>query len=243
MLVGGTTGSGKSQFLQTLVASLALGSTPQALNFVLIDYKGGATFQPCRDLPHVSGYLTDLDEHLGRRALTALQAEARYREWLITEKGGCPDIETYWAAGEPYGTLPRLLVIADEFRFLKESLPDVLKGMTDLAARGRTLGIHLVLATQSPAKAINEDIRDNTKLRVCFRVEEKVASAVIDIPDAAEIDPACGDAASRASPRRGGAVPGRPAAARRPARQARSPAGAAPRDGAAVRDPGRGHHA
>jgi DNA segregation ATPase FtsK/SpoIIIE, S-DNA-T family len=190
MLVGGTTGSGKSQFLQTLVASLALGSTPQALNFVLIDYKGGATFQPCRDLPHVSGYLTDLDEHLGRRALTALQAEARYREWLITEKAGCPDIETYWAAGQPCGTLPRLLVIADEFRFLKESLPDVLKGMTDLAARGRTLGMHLVLATQSPAKAINEDIRDNTKLRVCFRVEEKVASVnVIDIPDAAEIDP------------------------------------------------------
>jgi S-DNA-T family DNA segregation ATPase FtsK/SpoIIIE len=190
MLVGGTTGSGKSQFLQTLVASLALGSTPQALNFVLIDFKGGATFLPCRGLPHVSGYLTDLDEHLGRRALTALQAEARYREWLITEKAGCPDIETYWAAGEPGGTLPRLLVIADEFRFLKESLPDVLKGMTDLAARGRTLGIHLVLATQSPAKAINEDIRDNTKLRVCFRVEEKVASVnVIDIPDAAEIDP------------------------------------------------------
>ena len=190
MLVGGTTGSGKSQLLQTLVASLALGSTPQALNFVLIDYKGGATFLPCRDLPHVSGYLTDLDEHLGRRALTALQAEARYREWLITEKGGYPDIETYWAAGEPCGTLPRLIVIADEFRFLKESLPDVLKGMTDLAARGRTLGIHLVLATQSPAKAINEDIRDNTKLRVCFRVEEKVASVnVIDIPDAAEIDP------------------------------------------------------
>ncbi len=190
MLVGGTTGSGKSQFLQTLVASLALGSTPQALNFVLIDYKGGATFLPCRDLPHVSGYLTDLDEHLGRRAHTALKAEARYREWLITEKAGCPDIETYWAAGEPYGTLPRLLVIVDEFRFLKESLPDVLKGMTDLAARGRTLGIHLVLATQSPAKAINEDIRDNTKLRVCFRVEEKVGSVnVIDIPDAVEIDP------------------------------------------------------
>ena len=71
-----------------------------------------------------------------------------------------------------------------------ESLPDVLKGMTDLAARGRTLGIHLVLATQSPAKAINEDIRDNMELRVCFRVEEKVASVdVIDIPDAAEIDP------------------------------------------------------
>jgi DNA segregation ATPase FtsK/SpoIIIE, S-DNA-T family len=190
MLVGGTTGSGKSQFLQTLVASLALGSTPQALNFVLIDYKGGATFQPCKDLPHVSGYLTDLDEHLGQRALAALEAESKYREWLITELAGCPDIETYWAAGEPQGPLPRLLVIADEFRFLKETMPEVLKGMTDLAARGRSIGIHLVLATQSPAKAITEDIRDNTKLRVCFRVEEKDGSVnVIDIPDAAGIDP------------------------------------------------------
>ena len=85
MLVGGATRSGKSQFLQTLVASLALGSTPQTLNFVLIDYKGGATFEPCRGLPHVSGYLTDLDEHLGKRALTALDAETRYREWLLNE--------------------------------------------------------------------------------------------------------------------------------------------------------------
>jgi S-DNA-T family DNA segregation ATPase FtsK/SpoIIIE len=190
MLVGGTTGSGKSQFLQTLVASLALGSTPQALNFVLIDYKGGATFQPCRNLPHVSGYLTDLDEHQGQRALAALEAETRYREWLITEAAGCPDLESYWAAGEPRGPLPRLLVIADEFRFLKETMPEVLKGMTDLAARGRSIGIHLVLATQSPAKAITEDIRDNTRLRVCFRVEEKEGSVrVIDIPDAAAIDP------------------------------------------------------
>jgi S-DNA-T family DNA segregation ATPase FtsK/SpoIIIE len=190
MLVGGTTGSGKSQFLQTLVASLAVSSTPQALNFVLIDYKGGATFQPCKDLPHVSGYLTDLDEHLGQRALAALEAESRYREWLITELAGCSDIETYWAAGEPRGPLPRLLVIADEFRFLKETMPEVLKGMTDLAARGRSIGIHLVLATQSPAKAITEDIRDNTRLRVCFRVEEKDGSVkVIDIPDAAGIDP------------------------------------------------------
>jgi S-DNA-T family DNA segregation ATPase FtsK/SpoIIIE len=188
MLVGGATRSGKSQFLQTLVASLALGSTPQTLNFVLIDYKGGATFEPCRGLPHVSGYLTDLDEHLGKRALTALDAETRYRERLLNE-AGCQDIETYRAAGEPKGPLPRLLVIADEFRFLKEKMPDVLKGMTDLAARGGSVGVHIVLATQSPATAVTGDIRDNTSLRVCFRVEEEQGSVnVIDIPDAAGID-------------------------------------------------------
>ena len=188
MLVGGATRSGKSQFLQTLVASLALGSTPQTLNFVLIDYKGGATFEPCRGLPHVSGYLTDLDEHLGKRALTALEAETRYREVLLNE-AGCQDIETYRAAGEPSGPLPRLLVIADEFRFLKEKMPDVLKGMTDLAARGGSVGVHIVLATQSPATAVTGDIKDNMSLRVCFRVEEEQGSVnVIDIPDAAAID-------------------------------------------------------
>ena len=188
MLVGGATRSGKSQFLQTLVASLALGSTPETLNFVLIDYKGGATFEPCRGLPHVSGYLTDLDEHLGKRALTALTAETRYREVLLNE-AACQDIETYRAAGEPRGPLPRLLVIADEFRFLKEKMPDVLKGMTDLAARGGSVGVHIVLATQSPATAVTGDIKDNMSLRVCFRVEEEQGSVnVIDIPDAAGID-------------------------------------------------------
>ncbi len=187
MLVGGSPGSGKSEFLQTFVASLALGNTPEAMTFVLIDYKGGAAFQGCLGLPHVTGFLSDLDEHLGNRVLAALRAETRYRERLLLD-AQCRDIETYRAAGEPLGPLPRLVVVADEFAVLAEELPDVLKQMTDVTRRGRSLGVHLVLATQRPAGAVNADIRSNTTLRICLRVEDPAdSSAVIDIPDAASI--------------------------------------------------------
>ncbi|WP_300612837.1 FtsK/SpoIIIE domain-containing protein, partial [Trebonia sp.] len=188
MLVGGTTRAGKSEFLQTLVASLALGNTPESLAFVLIDYKGGASFAGCRDLPHVSGFLTDLDEHLARRALVALRAESRYREQLLAE-ARCADIGGYRAAGEPRGPLPRLVLIVDEFRFLAEQMPEIMREFTDVTARGGSLGIHLVLATQRPAGVVSEDIRSNVALRVCFRVEDtQDSTAVIEVPDAAAID-------------------------------------------------------
>lgn len=188
MLVAGTTGAGKSEFLQTLVASLALGNRPDALVFVLIDYKGGSAFAGCSALPHVAGFLTDLDEHLTLRALTALTAEVKYRERLLLE-AGCKDIEAYQDAGEPLGALPRLVLVVDEFRFLVEQVPDFLQQLTDVTARGRSLGIHLVLATQRPAGVVSEDIRTNMALRVCFRVEDAADStAVVEFPDAAAID-------------------------------------------------------
>jgi S-DNA-T family DNA segregation ATPase FtsK/SpoIIIE len=187
MLVAGTTGAGKSEFLRTLVCSLALGNRPDALVFVLIDFKGGAAFRGLRGLPHVVGYLTDLDEHLGHRALEALAAEVRYRERLLGD-ANCRDIDAYHAAGEPLGPLPRLAVVIDEFRFLVREMPDFLDRLTDVTARGRSLGIHLVLATQRPAGVVSEDIRTNMGLRVCFRVEDAADStAVLDIPDAAGI--------------------------------------------------------
>ena len=187
MLVAGTTGAGKSEFLRTLVCSLALRNRPDALVFVLIDYKGGAAFGGLRALPHVVGYLTDLDEHLGLRALVALAAEVRYRERLLSD-ARCQDIDAYHAAGEPRGPLPRLAVVIDEFRFLVHEMPDFLDRLTDVTARGRSLGIHLVLATQRPAGVVSEDIRTNMGLRVCFRVEDAADStAVLDIPDAAGI--------------------------------------------------------
>ena len=188
MLVAGTTGAGKSEFLQTLVASLALGNRPDALAFVLIDYKGGSAFAGCSALPHVAGFLTDLDEHLTRRALAALAAEVRYREQVLLD-ARCKDIEGYHAAGEPLGPLPRLVLVVDEFRFLVAEVPDFLERLTDVTARGRSLGIHLVLATQRPAGVVSEDIRTNMALRVCFRVEDAADStAVVEFPDAAAID-------------------------------------------------------
>ena len=188
MLVAGTTGAGKSEFLQTLVASLALGNSPESLVFVLIDYKGGSAFAGCSALPHVAGFLTDLDEHLAKRALVALAAEVRYREQLLLDAGR-RDIDDYHAAGEPRGPLPRLVLVVDEFRFLVEQMPDFLQRLSDVTARGRSLGIHLVLATQRPAGVVSEDIRTNMALRVCFRVEDTADStAVVELPDAAAID-------------------------------------------------------
>ena len=188
MLVAGTTGAGKSEFLQTLVASLAMGNPPDALAFVLIDYKGGSAFAGCAALPHVAGFLTDLDEHLTRRALTALAAEVRYREQVLYD-AGCKDIDAYHAAREPLGPLPRLVLVVDEFRFLVAEVPDFLERLADITARGRSLGMHLVLATQRPAGVVSEDIRTNMALRVCFRVEDAADStAVVEFPDAAAID-------------------------------------------------------
>ena len=188
MLVAGTTGAGKSEFLQTLVASLALGNAPEAMVFVLIDYKGGAAFASASRLPHVTGFLTNLDEHLGRRALVALRAESRYRQRLLAD-AGCPDIGSYHAAGEPRGPLPRLVLVVDEFAVLAERMPDFLGELTDVTRQGRSMGIHLVLATQRPAGVVTEDIRSNMALRVCLRVEDpQDSTAVIEIPDAAGID-------------------------------------------------------
>ena len=189
MLVAGTTGAGKNEFLQTLVPSLALGNRPDALVFVLIYFKGGSAFAAgCRSLPHVTGFLTDLDEHLTRRALVALAAEVRYREQLLFD-AGCKDIDAYHDAGEPLGPLPRLVLVVDEFRFLVAQVPDFLEQITDITARGRSIGVHLALATQRPGGVVTEDIRTNVAIRVCFRVEDPADStAVVEFPDAAAID-------------------------------------------------------
>ena len=188
VLVAGSTGAGKSEFLQTLVTSLALGNPPDALVFVLIDYKGGATFAGCSALPHVTGFLTDLDSHLTQRALVALTAEARYRERLLYE-ANCSSIDNYHAAGEPGGALPRLVIVVDEFHSLMAQVPDSLQLLVSIAARGRSLGIHLILATQRPAGVVSEDIRAYMALRACFRVADAADStAVLGFPDAAAID-------------------------------------------------------
>ena len=119
-LIGGTTGSGKSELLQSLVASLAVANTPQALNFVLVDYKGGAAFKDCVKLPHTVGMVTDLDNHLVSRALTSLGAELNYREHLLA-RAGAKDLEDYIDMREAKPSLPeipRLLIVIDEFASL-----------------------------------------------------------------------------------------------------------------------------
>ncbi len=189
-LVAGTTGSGKSEFLQTLVASLAVANRPDAMNFVLVDYKGGAAFKDCVRLPHTVGMVTDLDSHLVERALTSLSAELTRRERLLADVGA-KDIDDYVALlrGRPTLTaMPRLLIVIDEFASLKRELPDFVTGLVDIAQRGRSLGIHLVLATQRPSGVVSMDIRANTNLRIALRVTDTEDSTdVIDSPEAARI--------------------------------------------------------
>ncbi|MFD0518504.1 FtsK/SpoIIIE domain-containing protein [Paractinoplanes durhamensis] len=173
-LVAGTTGSGKSEFLQTVVASLAVANRPDAMNFVLVDYKGGAAFKDCVDLPHTVGMVTDLDTHLVERALTSLTAELTHREHLLAAVGA-KDLEDYVdystrrAVPEP---IPRLLIVIDEFASMARELPDFVTGLVNIAQRGRSLGIHLILATQRPNGVVNAEIRANTNLRVALRVTD-----------------------------------------------------------------------
>ena len=169
-LIAGTTGAGKSEFLRTLVVSLAARVSPEHLSFVLIDFKGGATFDACALLPHTVGLVTDLDDGLAERALVSLDAEVRRRERLLRD-ARADDLTVYRRnSTEP---LPRLVVIVDEFATLAKDLPDVLEALVGIAQRGRSLGVHLLLATQRPAGVVTDEIRANTNLRIALRVHDR----------------------------------------------------------------------
>ena len=169
-LIAGTTGAGKSELLRTIVVSLAAQLSPDHLTFVLVDYKGGSTFDVCTDLPHTVGVVTDLDDGLAERALVSLEAELTRREWVIRSVGAS-DLVEYRALGD-VEPLPRLVVVIDEFAALAKELPDFLAALVGVAQRGRSLGIHLLLATQRPTGVVNDDIRANTNLRIALRLHD-----------------------------------------------------------------------
>ena len=185
-LVGGTTGAGKSELLRAMVTGLAAAYPPDAVTFLLIDYKGGAAFRECAHLPHTVGVVTDLDADLARRALVSLTAEVRRREALLAEVGAS-SLADHDRLRRPGGErVPRLVIVVDEFKMLIEELPEFVEGVVRLAAVGRSLGIHLVLATQRPAGAITADIQANVNLRIALRVRDRQDSeGVIEAPDAA----------------------------------------------------------
>lgn len=181
-LVAGTTGSGKSELLRTLVVSLAARVSPEHLSFVLIDYKGGATFDACARLPHTVAVVTDLDAGLAERALVGLDAELHRRERLLRAHGAA-DLTEYRAI-EHTPPLARMVVVIDEFAALATELPDFLAALVGVAQRGRSLGIHLLLATQRPAGVVDDAIRANTNLRIALRLHD-VSDAVDVVGDAA----------------------------------------------------------
>jgi S-DNA-T family DNA segregation ATPase FtsK/SpoIIIE len=191
-LIAGTTGAGKSELLQTLIASLAVANRPDEMTFVLIDYKGGAAFKDCAALPHVVGVVTDLDGHLTSRALESLGAELRRREEILLH-AGAKDIEDYGALFDARDRrasvrVPRLVLIIDEFAAMVGELPEFVEGLVDIGRRGRSLGVHLLLATQRPAGVVTADIRANTNLRIALRVTDPDESSdVLDDPSAARI--------------------------------------------------------
>ena len=215
-LIAGTTGSGKSELMRCLVASLAFTASPEQLNFVLIDYKGGSAFDACAGLPHVVGLVTDLDERLGERALICLRAELAYREQFLRDAqaasiselstGRSPSRSSGRSSLLPAGgeagvggtrgglsssrsPLPRLLVVIDEFAALASELPGFLESLVDIAQRGRSLGVHLLLGTQRPAGVVSPSIRSNTNIRIGLRMLDPHDSEdVIGTPAAAAIE-------------------------------------------------------
>lgn len=198
-LVAGTSGAGKSELLQSWVASLAIEHSPEALNFLFVDYKGGATGAAFVALPHTAGYVTNLDRQTSARALVSLRAELDRRMSLLEGRASSVDeLRQIDSASAP----PRLVIIIDEFATLIREMPAFVEGIVDVAQRGRSLGIHLVLATQRPAGSVNESILANTNLRIALRVVDREDSiSVIDSPEAATIPvPLKGRAFARLGP-------------------------------------------
>ncbi|MCU1479544.1 MAG: cell division protein FtsK, partial [Subtercola sp.] len=201
-LVGGTTGAGKSEFLQSWVLGMAAAHSPDRVSFLFVDYKGGAAFAECVDLPHTVGLVTDLSPHLVRRALTSLRAELRHREHLLNRKKA-KDLASLERSGDPDAP-PSLLIVVDEFAALATEVPEFVDGVVDIAQRGRSLGLHLILATQRPAGVIKENLRANTNLRIALRMADADDSSdILGNPSAAYFDPSLpGRGAAKTGPGR-----------------------------------------
>jgi len=171
-VVAGVTGAGKSELLITWILALCATRSSDEVTFLLADFKGGTAFDALRDVPHVSGVITDLDGSGARRAIASLRAELRRREAAIAATGA-RDI------GDPRVRLPRLVVVVDEFAALLGEHPELHGLFADLAARGRALGIHLILGTQRAAGVIRDNLLANCPLRISLRVTDAADSRTL----------------------------------------------------------------
>ena len=201
-LVGGTTGAGKSELLQAWILGMAAAHSPQRVTFLLVDYKGGSAFRDCVKLPHTVGLVTDLSPHLVRRALASLAAELHHREHLLA-RHKAKDLVELERRGE-VDAPPSLIIVVDEFAALVQEVPEFVDGVVNVAQRGRSLGLHLILATQRPAGVIKDNLRANTNLRMALRMaDENDSDDVLGSKEAAFFDPALpGRAVSKTGPGR-----------------------------------------
>lgn len=181
-VVGGTTGSGKSELLIAWVLAMAAAHSPEVVNFLLVDFKGGSAFQALAALPHTAGIITDLDEQQAARALSSLRAELHHREREIAAAGA--------RNVEGIQTLPRLVIVIDEFAAMLVDHPDLHVLFADIAARGRSLGVHLILCTQRPAGVVRDSVLANADLRISLRVNNRADSSAVVGTDAAAAIPA-----------------------------------------------------
>lgn len=190
-LVAGATGSGKSELLQTMIASLAVSYHPHEVAFVMVDFKGGGTANIFKGLPHLIGTMTNLEEgNQAQRALDALKAELKRRQRLLAA-AGLTHINDYIRQrrkAPELEPLPHLIIVADEFAELKQAQPEFMRELVSAVRVGRSLGVHLILATQKPAGVVDEQIWSNTRFRICLRVERPEDSRdVLKAADAAGI--------------------------------------------------------
>ena len=171
-LLGGTTGAGKSQLLRSLILSAALRYSPERLGLILVDFKGSAGLGPLAELPHTLSLLNDFDVAAVRRALEFLRADVNRRE-LDLRNLGVNSYHDYLRLCASTGKIPQypeVVIVVDEFRMLVESMPDAMTELMRIATIGRSLGIHLLLATQRPQGSISQDIRANIATNICLRV-------------------------------------------------------------------------
>ena len=201
-LVAGMTGSGKSEFIITYILSMALNYHPYEVSFVLIDYKGGGLTGAFENketgikLPHIAGTITNLDTIEMNRSLASIQSELRKRQRTFNEardtlNESTIDIYKYqslYRKGLVKKPVPHLFIISDEFAELKDQRPEFMDQLISTARIGRSLGVHLILATQKPAGVVNDQIWSNSKFRVCLKVQDKSDSMdMIKCPDAASL--------------------------------------------------------
>lgn len=189
-LVAGTTGSGKSEILQTYILSMATLFHPYEVAFVIIDFKGGGMVNQFKDLPHLLGAITNIDGKEIERSLRSIKAELQKRQRLFAE-AEVNHIDKYikkYKAGEVETPLPHLVLIVDEFAELKAEQPEFMKELISAARIGRSLGVHLILATQKPSGQVNEQIWSNSRFKLCLKVQsQEDSNEVLKSPLAAEI--------------------------------------------------------
>lgn len=175
-LLAGTTGSGKSEFLQTYILSLAVHFHPHEVAFLLIDYKGGGMAQPFRNIPHLLGTITNIEgsKNFSARALASIKSELKKRQRLFDQYSvnHINDYTKLYKQKKAKTPMPHLFLISDEFAELKSEEPEFIRELVSAARIGRSLGVHLILATQKPGGIIDDQIWSNSRFKVALKVQD-----------------------------------------------------------------------